>query len=231
MFMTTTQIAYWNMKEGKRHNKVTERETKRHNKVGEKETKRHNVAGENLTATDLIERNRHNVATENLTASDLAEKARHNRAGESIDLYRAQESERHNRVSEGQEQERIDISKMMTESNISVNDVNKELTRANIDLKQEDLKWYTVGLLAKSGKAGQAAALTKILGNDIVEAAKNYTDFVLTGSEAHKDFKTYTKRTVPKYRAAGVGSKGNGSSWYDELVEKLDIFDWTRVTG
>lgn len=105
--MTTTQVQYWNYKEGQRHNVVTEKETNRHNKVTEnltvkdlqiktynaKEQKRHNIATENLTARDIDEKIRHNKTSEELTANQIDEMIRHNMAQE-------QEASRHNQAQE-----------------------------------------------------------------------------------------------------------------------------------
>lgn len=61
--MTANQIAYWNLQETNRANRVREAT----NWFGATETQRHNVATENLGSATLRETSRHNVASEGLT--------------------------------------------------------------------------------------------------------------------------------------------------------------------
>lgn len=98
--MTNIQIAYWNMKENRRHNYASEVETNRHNVRTEgqqdralTETNRHNIATEALGVRNLAETQRHNIASENLGRSQLVETIRHNTASESIDRRRVAASE------------------------------------------------------------------------------------------------------------------------------------------
>lgn len=57
--MTQNQIAYWNLKENQRHNKVSEDETNRSNVVKETETNRANLEKERLNrAQHKLEKNK-----------------------------------------------------------------------------------------------------------------------------------------------------------------------------
>lgn len=105
--MTSNQIAYANLKETERHNRVGEVETQRHNiayediqRFSATENQRHNLANENYNLLALSETTRHNLAGENYNLLALSETARHNRAGENFNLLSLAESQRHNVATE-----------------------------------------------------------------------------------------------------------------------------------
>lgn len=65
--MTANQIAYWNLQETSRANRVKEAT----NWFSASETQRHNVATEDLGKATLKETSRHNVASEGLTNKSI----------------------------------------------------------------------------------------------------------------------------------------------------------------
>jgi altronate dehydratase len=218
--MTTTQIAYWNMKA-----------TRAHYKRMDKETNRHNVRTEKLSASDLKEKHRHNVKTENLSATDLAERQRHNLATEDLTAEYQAEQARHNRETESISRAETEIKRAMTESDISVNNSRIALNEADVRLKDKDLEYYTIGLLLKSNKIGKNAAVAEILGKQTINSLKGYVDWV------DKNARTYDSNTSQGNSALTYENyvKSNSSSgdkwvdWYNEVASKLDIFDWSSL--
>lgn len=126
--MTTNQIRYWEMQEGKRHNVAQESENFRHNTATEAqaanelvETHRHNVSTETIAQGNLTETIRHNKETETVSKGELKvhqgqlkENIRHNKKSEKqtdVDLGikkgQLKETERHNKKTEGQTDKQI----------------------------------------------------------------------------------------------------------------------------
>lgn len=122
--MTHNQIAYANLIENRRHNKVVESEThrsnvaneteanrhnvsveneaNRHNVATEEETKRHNLINEAQGWAQIEETKRSNLARERLSSLTLDETIRHNLVVEETNTVNALENVRHNKATEAQ---------------------------------------------------------------------------------------------------------------------------------
>lgn len=113
--MTSNQINYWTLQEGKRHNVASEVETGRANLAREHENYRHNLASETET-------NRHNVETEKYNIAMLNETQMHNRNTEATAAYSAnQQAKYQNALAEIQRQKQqndnfYNLSKLAEES-------------------------------------------------------------------------------------------------------------------
>lgn len=159
--MTQNQIAYWELEEKKRSNRVQEGETKRHNVATEfiqagtlEENKRHNVVSEGIAFGTLAETERSNKARESEThrtnlanealkhesnlysrevgMAQVAESNRHNVATEN-------ETARHNMASEEYNYYQTNTNRMLQERGYDIKDNEVLISQGNLDFKYEQL--------------------------------------------------------------------------------------------
>lgn len=163
VFMTTNQIAYWNMQNQKSANE----EQARHNKAQEHfnlsslaETTRHNQATEGIDLGKLNESKRHNVVTE-------SETHRHNVTGEQIDLGNLSETTRHNLAVENEN----------ARHNITSENENKRSNLANENLKQQSIdisnKEVDIKQQDANTRSSQAESAWAKINNDFDIAMQN----------------------------------------------------------
>lgn len=196
--MTQNQIAYQNMLETIKHNRVSESELGRHNLATEGETSRHNVVTEGQEAQSLTELNRHNKAVEHETkrsnVAALRETKRANKA-------REKENRRSNKASEANTRRGQDINYQA-----KIQELQNQLTIAResnaskerIAELQAQINKYTAQLNASTNKAiawinsdtevfkkkmDQAISSDKNASQESIAAAQNYTKEIIATAD------------------------------------------------
>jgi len=210
--VTTTQIAYWNMKENQRHDKV----------------------GERLTRSQIKETVRHDKSTEKLTKGQLKETKKHNRRTE-------KEQKRSNQARE-REQRRADLAREALErrlQDINYALQNKKLSQEDRKLYQaekrllQDIKESDARILLDEQKTinDKYAVLAKVKDWGKFVALAGAMGFENISNDDWEYFRKYLSNTTPKGKQTSYSKKrlSKVGKVVDKVLDKLSNFDTSKV--